>query len=44
MAADAKARGVTPQDITVVILDRPTHENLSKSITSSRPPVLPTAL
>jgi fructose-1,6-bisphosphatase II len=32
IAAVAKAKGVTPHDITVVILDRPRHEDLIKAV------------
>src|ERR1700689_3601407 len=32
IAAVAKAKGITPQDVTVVILDRPRHEGLVKAV------------
>ena len=32
IAAVAKAKGVTPHDVTVVILDRPRHEGLIKAV------------
>jgi fructose-1,6-bisphosphatase II len=32
IAAVAKAKGITPQDVTVVILDRPRHEGLIKAV------------
>src|ERR1700722_17106960 len=32
IAAVAKAKGVTPQDVTVVILDRPRHEGLINAV------------
>src|ERR1700723_3584036 len=32
IAAVAKAKGITPHDITVVILDRPRHEGLIKAV------------
>ncbi|MGH3299404.1 MAG: fructose-bisphosphatase class II, partial [Trebonia sp.] len=32
IAAVAKAKGITPQDDTVVILDRPRHEGLIKAV------------
>ena len=32
IAAVAKAKGITPHDVTVVILDRPRHEGLIKAV------------
>src|ERR1700744_2167384 len=32
IAAVAKAKGITPQDVTVVILDRPRHDGLIKAV------------